>query len=90
VRISVADTGVGIRPEDLERIFSEFQQVGSPKSPQIGSGLGLTIARKLANLLGGDIEVTSRVGKGSTFTLSLPHSATGSGALASSAASASS
>ena len=75
VRITVEDTGIGISPDDLGRIFEEFEQVrpsGRGDSLQRGTGLGLAIARKLARLLGGDIEVTSQPGVGSRFTLLLP------------------
>ena len=71
-RIRVSDTGVGVLPEDLRLLFQEFQQLDSPYSePSSGSGLGLSISRKLARLMGGDIEVESSYGKGSTFTLKL-------------------
>ena len=69
VAISVADTGVGISPENIERIFEEFAQVG--KGDQ-GTGLGLTISRRLARLLGGDLSASSEFGRGSRFTLTLP------------------
>ena len=75
VRITVEDTGIGISPDDLGRIFEEFEQVrpsGRGDSLQRGTGLGLAIARKLARLLGGDIEVTSQPSVGSRFTLLLP------------------
>ena len=75
VRITVEDTGIGISSEDLDRIFEEFEQVrpsGRGDSQQRGTGLGLAIARKLARLLGGDIEVVSQEGAGSRFTLLLP------------------
>jgi signal transduction histidine kinase len=75
VQISVEDTGIGIAAEDLARIFEEFEQVrpsGRGDSLQRGTGLGLAIARKLARLLGGDIDVTSTEGVGSRFTLRLP------------------
>jgi signal transduction histidine kinase len=78
VTITVEDTGIGIPPDDVERIFEEFEQVrpsGRGDSLQRGTGLGLAIARKLARLLGGDIEVVSREGVGSCFTLRLPISA---------------
>jgi signal transduction histidine kinase len=75
VELSVEDTGVGIAEQDLDRIFEEFEQVrpnGRGDSLQRGTGLGLTIARKLARLLGGDVTVESRLGAGSRFTLTLP------------------
>jgi signal transduction histidine kinase len=75
VQITVEDTGIGIAADDLTRIFEEFEQVrpsGRGDSLQRGTGLGLAIARKLARLLGGDIEVTSTVGVGSRFTLRVP------------------
>ncbi len=71
-RISVSDTGAGMRPEDLPRLFQEFQQLGSePVASTRGSGLGLSLSRQLARLMGGDIEVESIYGRGSTFTLRL-------------------
>jgi signal transduction histidine kinase len=73
--IAVEDTGIGIAEEDRERVFEEFEQVrpdGRGDSLQRGTGLGLAIARKLARLLGGDITVTSRVGEGSRFSLTVP------------------
>jgi signal transduction histidine kinase len=68
--IEVADEGIGIDPDDLERIFDDFVQVGSP--PETGTGLGLSISRRLAHLLDGDLEVESTPGVGSTFRLTLP------------------
>jgi signal transduction histidine kinase len=73
VIFSVADTGIGIAPENLERIFEEFAQVESPLQRRVkGTGLGLPLSRRLARLLGGKITVNSAVGCGSVFSLVLP------------------
>ena len=73
VEISVTDTGVGIAPEDQPKIFEEFRQVGSDYTHKVeGTGLGLTLAKKFVELHGGRIWVESEVGKGSTFTFTLP------------------
>lgn len=66
----VEDTGIGIREEDFEKIFGEFSQVDTRKNRFIqGTGLGLAISRHLAQMMGGEIEVKSVYGKGSTFTV---------------------
>ena len=72
-RIEVADTGVGIRPEDLKKLFSEFQQVDSStaKSYQ-GTGLGLALTKRLAEAHGGRVAVRSTPGSGSIFSVILP------------------
>ncbi|NOG51486.1 MAG: response regulator [Chloroflexi bacterium] len=71
--ISVADTGIGIPPHALNYIFDEFRQVdGSSKRMYGGSGLGLAIVRNLCRLLNGKVSVTSEVGLGSVFTVTLP------------------
>jgi len=73
VILSVADTGVGIAPEDQERIFEEFTQVENPLQSRFqGTGLGLSLSRKLAELLGGGVSVRSELGIGSTFLAIMP------------------
>ncbi len=76
VAISVSDTGAGIPEAQLEKIFEPFVQVGrSLTQAREGTGLGLAISRDLARAMGGEISVRSRVGEGSTFTLTLPRPA---------------
>ena len=71
--ITVQDTGVGIAPSDIERIFQPFVQVdGGYTRSHGGTGLGLTISRNLAQMMGGDITVESVLGEGSRFTVWLP------------------
>jgi signal transduction histidine kinase len=72
VEVSVADTGVGIAPEDQEAVFEEFRQVGTADKKVEGTGLGLALSRKFIELHGGRIWVKSQVGEGSTFTFTLP------------------
>ncbi|MBY0488525.1 MAG: GAF domain-containing protein [Gemmatimonadaceae bacterium] len=73
VRFAVRDTGIGIAPTDMQRLFRPFSQVDDAQTRRRGgTGLGLYIARRLATLLAGRIEVVSRPGDGSTFTLVLP------------------
>jgi len=73
VEISVSDTGIGIAPEDQPKIFEEFRQVGADYAHKVeGTGLGLTLAKKFVELHGGKIWVESEVGKGSTFSFTLP------------------
>jgi signal transduction histidine kinase len=72
VRISVADTGPGIAPEDHERIFEEFQQTEAGLEHHEGTGLGLPLSKRLVELHGGRIWLESELGKGSTFVFTLP------------------
>jgi signal transduction histidine kinase/DNA-binding response OmpR family regulator/methyl-accepting chemotaxis protein len=77
VRIAVWDTGVGIAPQDRQRIFEEFQQVGQGLTGKTeGTGLGLTLTKKFVELHGGAIGIESTLGAGSTFTFTLPIDAT--------------
>lgn len=73
VRIEVADTGIGIAPEQLGRIFEEFHQVGNPERDKArGLGLGLAIVQRLSLILGHPVEVRSQLAKGSVFSIELP------------------
>jgi len=72
VRISIADTGPGIAPEDQERIFEEFQQTDVGLQQREGTGLGLALSKRLIELHGGRIWVESAPGEGSTFTFAIP------------------
>jgi signal transduction histidine kinase/CheY-like chemotaxis protein len=72
VRITVADTGVGIASEDQARVFDEFRQVGATSAREGGTGLGLALSRRLVEAHGGRIELDSVVGEGSRFTVFLP------------------
>lgn len=73
IAFEVADTGIGIAPEDQERIFQEFTQIDSALQRQVrGTGLGLPLCRKLAELLGGSVSLRSAPGMGSTFVAEIP------------------
>ena len=73
VAIAVSDTGIGISPEKIKQIFERFTQADSSTTRNYGgTGLGLTIAKNLAELMGGSLEVQSEKGKGSVFTLLIP------------------
>jgi signal transduction histidine kinase len=71
--LKVSDTGIGIQPDNIHRIFDPFWQVEQKATRRAtGTGLGLTVTKRLANLLGGDVDVMSNVGEGTTFTVRLP------------------
>lgn len=67
IRFHIEDTGPGIKPEDIEAIFTPFQQVGDRQKMFDGTGLGLPISKKLVELMGGQLQIDSQVGQGSTF-----------------------
>lgn len=72
IRIAISDTGVGIKQNDLKKLFTSFQQVDSKRNRNIeGTGLGLAISKQLLQLMNGEISVESEYGKGSTFTIEL-------------------
>ena len=76
IEIAVADTGIGMTPEQQAKLFEEFSQADSSTARQYGgTGLGLAITRKLARMMGGEVTVASEPGKGSVFTVRLPASA---------------
>jgi signal transduction histidine kinase len=77
IRFEVSDSGVGIAPADLERIFEPFEQAGVNKQREKGTGLGLAISRNLVTLLGGQLQVESRLGDGSRFWFDLPFTSDG-------------
>ena len=71
--ISVKDTGIGIREEDLNKLFHKFERIGVPESEGVeGTGLGLTIVKNLLDMMGGSIQVESRYGVGSVFIVTIP------------------
>ena len=73
ILFSVIDTGIGIKTSDLPKLFKPFQQIDTPLNrKRKGTGLGLTLSRKLALLHGGDLEVISEENQGSCFTLRIP------------------
>src|SRR5262249_4527625 len=78
IEFSVADTGIGMTPEQQAKLFEEFAQAESSTAQRYGgTGLGLAITRKLARMMAGDVTVQSEAGKGSVFTVRLPGSGAG-------------
>ncbi|HEX8498266.1 MAG TPA: HAMP domain-containing sensor histidine kinase, partial [Actinomycetales bacterium] len=73
VRLAVTDTGSGLTPAEVSRLFVPFDRLGAPARGIAGTGLGLVVTRTLVEAMGGQLEVESRTGEGSTFTLALPH-----------------
>jgi signal transduction histidine kinase/ActR/RegA family two-component response regulator len=72
IRFQIQDTGVGMTPEQLEKIFLPFEQVGDTERMAEGTGLGLAISRQIVEMMGGHLQVTSTYGQGSTFWFDLP------------------
>ena len=73
VTIAVADTGIGMTPEQMGKLFQEFPQASSSTASKYGgTGLGLAISKRFCQMMGGDITVESEPGRGSTFTIRLP------------------
>ena len=73
ITIAVADTGIGMTPEQMGKLFQEFSQASSATASKYGgTGLGLVISRRFCQMMGGDITVESEPGRGSTFTIRLP------------------
>jgi PAS domain S-box-containing protein len=72
VRISICDTGLGINPEDILRLFIPFERIGADRTETEGTGLGLSVVKKLITAMGGEVGVDSTPGQGSTFWVELP------------------
>ena len=76
ITLSVADTGIGMTPDQMGKLFQEFSQASSGTAAKYGgTGLGLAISKRFCQMMGGDITVESEVGRGSTFTIRLPRTA---------------
>lgn len=71
LRISIRDTGAGLSPENLAQLFQPFNRLGQENGPEIGTGIGLVLTKRLVELMGGSVGVTSRVGVGSEFWIEL-------------------
>lgn len=72
LRIDVTDTGQGLSPQDLDALFEPFQRLGAEDTDVEGSGLGLVLAKRMVEAMGGDIRVASAPGMGSTFSIFVP------------------
>ena len=73
ITVAVTDTGIGMTPEQIGKLFQEFSQASSTTASKYGgTGLGLVISRRFCQMMGGDITVESEPGRGSTFTIRLP------------------
>ena len=73
ITLAVADTGIGMTPEQVGKLFQEFSQASSSTASKYGgTGLGLVISRRFCQMMGGDITVQSEPGRGSTFTIRVP------------------
>jgi GAF domain-containing protein/DNA-binding response OmpR family regulator len=82
IELAIADTGIGMTPEQMGKLFEEFSQAEASTAKRFGgTGLGLAISRKLARMMGGDVTVTSTPGTGSVFTVRLPTGATSPAAI---------
>jgi signal transduction histidine kinase len=71
IRFQIEDTGIGISPEDLAKSLLPFQQAGDPRYRPEGTGIGLNLAKQLVRMMGGELQVESTLGVGSTFWLEL-------------------